>query len=60
MAKKCDCILIDKDRNKAVGRFETMQEALKYAKQEDIKVVSFETCKGGEMHEREEMDGRGS
>ena len=46
MAKKCDCILIDKDRNKAVGRFKTMQEALKYAKQEDIKRVTFEIYKG--------------
>lgn len=42
MAKKCDCILIDKDRNKAVGRFKTMQEALKYAREEQLKTVTWE------------------
>ena len=45
MAKKCDCILIDKDRNKAVGRFETMQEALKYAREEQLKTVTWEFVK---------------
>ena len=42
MAKKCDCILFDKDRNKAVGRFESMQEALKYAREEQLKTVTWE------------------
>ena len=42
-------------RNKVVGVFSNTTEALKYAKEEDIKVVSFETCKGGEIHERKEV-----
>lgn len=45
MAKKCDCILIDKLRNKAVGRFETMQDALKYAREEQLKTVTWEFVK---------------
>lgn len=45
MAKKCDFILIDKDRNKAVGRFESMQEALKYAHEEQLKTVTWEFVK---------------
>lgn len=53
-------IMTDSLRNKVVGIFNSTTEALKYAKQEDIKVVSFETCKGGDMHERNEMDGRGA
>ena len=53
-------IMTDSIRNKVVGIFDSTTEALKYAKQEDIKVFSFETCKGGEMHERKEMDGRGA
>lgn len=53
-------IMTDSIRNKVVGIFDTTTEALKYAKQEDIKVVSFETFKDGEMHEGNEMDGRGS
>ena len=42
MAKKRDCILIDTIRNKAVGRFKTMQEALKYAREEQLKTVTWE------------------
>ncbi len=53
-------IMTDSIRNKVVGVFDSTAEALKYAKQEDIKVVSFETCKGGEMRERNKMDGRGA
>lgn len=53
-------IMIDSIRNKAVGVFDSTTEALKYAKQEDIKVVSFDTCKGGGMHERNEMDRSGT
>lgn len=53
-------IMTDSVRNKVVGVFNSTAEALKYAKQEDIKVVSFETCKGGEMNERNEVDGRGA
>jgi hypothetical protein len=49
-------IMTDSIRNKVVGIFDNTTEALKYAKQEDIKVVSFETCKGGEIHERKEVD----
>ena len=49
-------IMTDSIRNKVVGVFSNTTEALKYAKEEDIKVVSFETCKGGEMHERKEVD----
>lgn len=49
-------IMTDSIRNKVVGIFSNTTEALKYAKEEDIKVVSFETCKGGEMHERKEVD----
>ena len=49
-------IMTDSVRNKVVGVFNSTTEALKYAKEEDIKVVSFETCKGGEMHERKEVD----
>lgn len=53
-------IMTDSIRNKVVGIFGSTKEALKYAKQEDIKVVSFETCKGGEIHEMEELDERGA
>ena len=42
MAKKRDCILIDTIRNKAMGRFKTMQEALKYAREEQLKTVTWE------------------
>ena len=42
MAKKRDCILIDTIRNKALGRFKTMQEALKYAREEQLKTVTWE------------------
>lgn len=45
MAKKYDCILIDVTRNKAVGRFKTMQEALKYAREEQLKTVTWEFVK---------------
>ena len=45
MAKKRDCILIDTIRNKAVGRFKTMQEALKYAREEGLKTVTWEFVK---------------
>lgn len=45
MAKKRDCILIDTIRNKAVGRFKTMQEALKYAREEQLKTVTWEFVK---------------
>lgn len=47
MAKKYDCILIDKDRNKVVGRFGTMQEALKYAREEQLKTVTLEFVEEG-------------
>lgn len=53
-------IMIDTARNMVVGQFENTKEALKYAKEEEIKVFSFETCKGGEMHEMEELDERGA
>lgn len=46
MAKKRDCILIDTIRNKAVGRFESMQEALKYAREEQLKTVTWEFWEG--------------
>ena len=49
-------IMTDSIRNKVVGVFSNTTEALKYAKQEDIKVVSFETCKGGELHAGKEVD----
>ena len=49
-------IMTDSMRNKVVGVFNSTTGALKYAKEEDIKVVSFEICKGGEMHERKEVD----
>lgn len=49
-------IMIDTARNMVVGQFKNTKEALKYAKEEEIKVFSFETCKGGEMHERKEVD----
>ena len=39
-------LMIDTDRNKVVGEFRSTKEALKYAKQEDIKRVSFEIYKG--------------
>ena len=39
-------IMIDTARNMVVGQFENTKEALKYAKQEDIKIVSFEIYKG--------------
>ena len=45
MAKKRDCILIDTIRNKAMGRFKTMQEALKYAREEQLKTVTWEFVK---------------
>nr|WP_321303385.1 hypothetical protein [uncultured Trichococcus sp.] len=45
MAKKYDCILIDIARNKSVGRFNTMQEALKYAREEGLKTVTWEFLK---------------
>lgn len=47
MAKKRDCILIDTIRNKAVGRFKTMQEALKYAREEQLKTVTWEFVEEG-------------
>ena len=47
MAKKRDCILIDTIRNKAVGRFKTMQEALKYAREEQLKTVTWEFAEEG-------------
>lgn len=53
-------IMIDTARNMVVGQFENTKEALKYAKEEEIKVFSFETCKGGEIHEMEELDERGA
>ncbi len=39
-------IMTDSVRNKVVGVFNSTTEALKYAKQEDIKIVSFEIYKG--------------
>lgn len=39
-------IMTDSIRNKVVGIFGSTTEALKYAKQEDIKIVSFEIYKG--------------
>lgn len=45
MAKKCDCILIDKLRNKVVGRFKTMQDALNYVREENLKTVTWEFVK---------------
>lgn len=39
-------IMTDCIRNKVVGIFDNTTEALKYAKQEDIKIVSFEIYKG--------------
>ena len=39
-------IMTDSIRNKVVGIFGSTTEALKYAKEEDIKVVSFEIYKG--------------
>ena len=53
-------IMTDSIRNKVVGIFGSTTEALKYAKEEEIKVFSFETCKGGEIHEMEELDERGA
>ena len=53
-------IMIYTARNMVVGQFKNTKEALKYAKEEEIKVFSFETCKGGEMHEMEELDERGA
>lgn len=44
-------IMTDSVRNKVVGIFDNTKEALKYAKQEDIKVVSFETYKGDRRQE---------
>ena len=40
------CILIDVTRNKAVGNFPTLKEALKYAKEEGLKTVTWEFFKG--------------
>ena len=39
-------VMTDSLRNKVVGIFNSTTEALKYAKQEDIKRVSFEIYKG--------------
>ena len=39
-------VMTDSLRNKVVGIFNSTTEALKYAKEEDIKVVSFEIYKG--------------
>ena len=39
-------VVTDSLRNKVVGIFNSTTEALKYAKQEDIKIVSFEIYKG--------------
>ena len=39
-------IMTDSIRNKVVGVFSSTTEALKYAKEEDIKRVSFEFYKG--------------
>ena len=47
MTKKRDCILIDTIRNKAMGRFKTMQEALKYAREEQLKTVTWEFVEEG-------------
>ena len=52
-------IMIDTARNMVVGQFENTKEALKYAK-EEIKVFSFETCKGGEMHGYRPLINRGN
>ena len=38
-------IMTDSIRNKVVGVFDSTTEALKYAKEEGIKVISFETVK---------------
>ena len=61
-----EVIMTDSIRNKVVGVFSNTTEALKYAKQEDIKVVSFEAvyysnfkipdCKGANNRERKEVD----
>ena len=39
------CILIDVTRNKAVGNFLTLKEALKYARVEQLKTVTWEFVK---------------
>ena len=39
-------LLIDVLRNKCVGCFKNIKEAMAYAKQEGIKIVSFEIYKG--------------
>lgn len=39
-------ILIDTKRNKTIGQFQSIKEAIAYAKEEGIRVVSFEICKG--------------
>ena len=39
-------LLIDVLRNKCVGCFKNIKEAMAYAKQEDIKIVNFEIYKG--------------
>ena len=41
-----DCV-----RNKVVGVFKSTTEALKYAKEEGISVVTFEPVKGGSYKE---------
>lgn len=41
-----DCV-----RNKVVGVFKSTTEALKYAKEEGISVVTFETVKGSSYKE---------
>ena len=44
-------IMTDSVRNKVVGVFNITTEALKYAKEEGISVVTFETVKGGSYKE---------
>lgn len=44
-------IMTDSMRNKVVGVFNSTTEALKYAKEEGISVVTFETVKGGSYKE---------
>ena len=44
-------IMTDSVRNKVVGIFGSTTEALKYAKEEGVSVVTFETVKGGSYKE---------
>lgn len=36
------CILIDKERNKTIGLFDSLREAMQYAKAEGLKAAEFE------------------